>query len=63
MQLIVEVPRITGTHATKFDIWEYQGYLVLIIALDSIHLNPYDDIAKRLGQHIPQGHTGNSSAY
>ena len=35
------------------EIWDYQGYLILIIALDSIYLNPYDDIAHRSGKHIP----------
>ena len=33
-------------------IWDYQGYLILIMALDSIYLNPYDDIANRLSKCI-----------
>ena len=41
----------------------HQGYLILIIALDSIHLNLYDDVAHRLGKHIPQAYTGDSSAH
>ena len=46
MWLIVGVPNITGILATKFDkIWDYQGYLIFIIALDSIHLNLNDNTA------------------
>ena len=26
-------------------VWDYQGYLVLTIALDSVNLNPYDNVA------------------
>ena len=28
-------------------IWDYQGYLILIVALDSVYLNLYDDVANR----------------
>ena len=35
-------------------IWDYEGYLILIIALDSIYLNPYDDVANRLGKVFPR---------
>ena len=60
MQLIVGVPKIMGTCAANFDKSEdHQGYLILIIALDSIHLKPYDDIAHRSGKCIPQVYTGN----
>ena len=44
-------------------IWDYQGYLILIIALDSVYLNPYDDVAHQSGKHIPQAYAGNLSAY
>ena len=44
-------------------IQDYQGYLILIIALDSIYLNLYDDIAYRLGKCIPQAYAGVSSAH
>ena len=53
-----------GTNAAKFDqIWDHQGYLILIIALDSIHLNPYDNIAYRSGKCIPHAYTGDSPTY
>ena len=29
-------------------IWDYEGYPILMIALDSIYLNPYDDVASGL---------------
>ena len=58
------VPRIMGTHAAKFDMsMNHQAYLVFIIALDSIHLNLYDDVPQRSGQCIPQACTGDSTAY
>ena len=44
-------------------IQDYQGYLVLIVALDSSYLNPYDDVAKKSGKHILQAYTGDSSAH
>ena len=64
--LIVGVPKIMGTCAAKFEVWQIwdcQSYLILIIALDSIHLNPYDNVAYQLGKCITQTHTGNPSAY
>ena len=46
MWLIVVVPKIRGNPFCKLQfIWDYQGYLVFIIALDSIHLNPDNNIA------------------
>ena len=35
-------------------IQDYEGYLMLIIALDSIYLNPYNDIANRLSEGVSQ---------
>ena len=35
-------------------IWDHQGYLILIIALDSIYLNLYENVAHRSGKHIPR---------
>ena len=46
-----------------WQVWDHQGYLVFVIALDSIHLNPYDNIAQMFGQCIPQAYTGDLSAY
>ena len=45
-----------------WQVWDYQGYLILIIALDSIHLNPYN-IAYQSGKGITQTHTGDLSTY
>ena len=46
MQLMVGVHKIMGILSTKFDkSSDYQGYLVFIVALDCIHLNPDNDIA------------------
>ena len=42
-------------------IWDYESYLILIIALDSIYLNPYDDIANRSSEGVFQACTGDSS--
>ena len=61
--LIVGVPKIIGTLAANLKIWDHQGYLILIIALDFIHLNPYDDVAHRSGKSIPYAYTGNSSTH
>ena len=44
-------------------IQDYEGYLILIIALDSISLNPYDDIANRLSEGVSQACADDSSAY
>ena len=35
----------------------------ITIALDTIYLNPYDDIAYRSGKCIPWAYTGDLSAY
>ena len=40
-----------------------KGYLILIVALDSIYLNPYDDIANGSNQDVSQACTDDSSAY
>ena len=64
MQPIVRVPRITGTQSHKVgQTWDYEGYLILIIALVSIYLNPYDDIANRSSEGVSQACTDNSSAH
>ena len=44
-------------------IWDYEGYLILIIALDSIYLDPYDDIANKLSEGISQACADDSSAH
>ena len=44
-------------------VWDYKGYLVLIIALDSVYLNPYDDIANWSSEGISQSYTGDLTAY
>ena len=44
-------------------IWDDQGYLILIIAPDSVYLNPYDDVAHRMGKHIPEAYIGDTSAH
>ena len=44
-------------------IWDYEGYLILIIAMDSIYLNPYDNIANRSSEGVSQACTDDSSAY
>ena len=33
-------------------IWDYKGYLIPIIALDSIYLNPYEDVANRSSEGV-----------
>ena len=35
-------------------VWDNEGYLILIIALDSIYLNLYDDIANGLSEGVSQ---------
>ena len=44
-------------------IWDYEGYLILVIALESIYLNPYDDVAKGSSEGVSQAYAGDSSAY
>ena len=44
-------------------IWDYEGYLVLIIALDSVYLNPYDDVANRSSEGVSQACADDSSAH
>ena len=44
-------------------IWDYEGYLILIITLDSIYLNPYDDIANSSSEGVPQACTDDSSSH
>ena len=44
-------------------IWNYEGYLVLIMALDSIYLNPYDDIANRSSEAVSQACIDDLSTY
>ena len=47
MQPIVGVPRINRDPSHEVgQIQDYEGYLILIIALDSIYLNPYDDVSQ-----------------
>ena len=59
---IVGVPRITGTQAMKLDkSGDNEGYLILIIALGSIYLNSYNDIANWLSEDVSQACTDDSS--
>ena len=59
MQLMVGVPKVTGILATKLDkSQDCQGYLVFIIALNSVYLNPDDNIAKRSHVGITQPYAG-----
>ena len=44
-------------------IWDYKGYLILIIALDSIDLNPYDYVANRSSEGVSQACADDSSAH
>ena len=44
-------------------IQDYKGYLILTTALDSIYLNPYDDIANKLSEGVSQACTDDSSAH
>ena len=44
-------------------IWDYEGYLILIIALDSIYLNPYYDVSNRLSEGVSQACTDDSSTH
>ena len=44
-------------------IWDYEGYSILIIALDSIYLNPYDDIANRPSEGVSLACPDDSSAH
>ena len=62
MWLMVVVPRMTGIPAAKLDkSGIYQGYLVFIISLHSIYLNPNDNIAQRSSVGVTQPHTSNFS--
>ena len=57
------VPRIMGTQTHEVgQIWNYEGCLILI-ALDSIDLNLYDDIANRSSEGVSQACTDDSPAY
>ena len=61
--LIVGVPQIIGICAAKIQqVQDYQGYLVLVVALGSFHLNQNDDVAKGSGVGISQTYTGYMSA-
>ena len=40
-----------------------EGYLILITILDSIYLNPYDDIANGSSESVSQAYTDNTSTY
>ena len=44
-------------------IWDYEGYLILIIGLDSIYLNPYDDVANRSSEGVSQACADDSSTH
>ena len=44
-------------------VWDYKGYLILIIGLDSVYLNPYDDVADWSGDCISKDYTGNLTTY
>ena len=44
-------------------VWDNEGYLILIVALNSIYLNPYDDVAIRSSECPSQACTDNLSAY
>ena len=44
-------------------IWDYKGYLIPIIALDSIYLNLYDDVANRSSEGVSQACADDSSAH
>ena len=59
-----EGPQNHGDPSCKVgQIWDYEGYLILIITLDSIYLNPYDDIANRLHEGVSQAYADDSSAH
>ena len=64
MQPIVGGPRIMGDPSCKVgQIWDYEGYLFLIVALDSIYFNPHDDTAIRSSEGVSQACTDDLSAY
>ena len=64
MWLIVGVPRIMGGLSCQVGpIQDYKFFLILIIALDSIYLNMYNDIANWSCEVISQTFVGDSSAY
>ena len=44
-------------------IQDYEGYLILIIALDSIYLNPYDDVTNRSSEGLSQASADDSSVH
>ena len=64
MQLMVGVPKLIGILSAKLDKSRItRGYLVFIIALDSIYLNPDNNVAQRLSVGITQTHAGNFCTY
>ena len=44
-------------------IQDYEGYLILIIALNSIYFNPYDDVANRSNEGVSKACTDELSTY
>ena len=46
-----------------WQIWDYKGYLILIIALGSIYSNPFDDVANRSSEGVFQACTDDSFSY
>ena len=42
---------------------DYEGYLILIITLDSSYLNPYDDVASRSSEGVSQACTDDLSTH
>ena len=44
-------------------IQDYEGYLILIIALDFMYLNPYEDIANRSSESVSQAYADDASAH
>ena len=53
IQLMVGVPRVTGTLDPKaVEYRDDKGYLIFVIALQPLYLNPDDDIAQGSGKTI-----------
>ena len=51
IQLMVNVPRVTGTHDPKaVESGMTRGHLIFIIASHPIYLNPYDNVAQGSGE-------------
>ena len=49
---MVGVPRVTSTQDPKASrVWYNWGHLIFVIALNSFHLNPYDDITLGPGKY------------